>query len=33
MLRILNKTDLPIHRENHSGEMFIALSVPPQEAP
>jgi acetyltransferase len=33
MLRILDKTRLPIHRENHSGEMFIVLSVPPQDSP
>jgi len=33
MLRILNKTHLPIHRENHAGEMFIVLSVPPQDSP
>lgn len=32
MLRILSKTQLPIHRENHSGEMFIVLSIPPQDA-
>jgi hypothetical protein len=33
MLRILNKTHLPVHRENHSGEMFIVLSVSPQDSP
>jgi acetyltransferase len=28
MLQIVAKTNLPIHRETHSGETFVVLSVP-----
>lgn len=27
MLNILKKTNLPVHRENHGGEMFVAISL------
>jgi acetyltransferase len=29
MMQIISKTNLPIHRENHSGETFIVLSLSP----
>lgn len=29
MLRIIAKTDLPVHIESHSGETFVVLSLPP----
>jgi hypothetical protein len=29
MLNIVKKTDLPIHRETHSGETFVVLSLTP----
>ena len=33
MLDIINKADLPVHVEHHSGEMFVVLSLPPLSAP
>jgi RimJ/RimL family protein N-acetyltransferase len=29
MMRIIGKTNLPVHRESHSGEMFVVISLPP----
>jgi acetyltransferase len=31
MMQIIGKTDLPVHRENHSGETFVVLSITPDE--
>jgi acetyltransferase len=28
MMQIIKKTDLPVHRENHSGEMFVVITLP-----